>query len=41
MRLAIDLIPLAAPALASGVENPMQPSPLWEELRSGIIGTED
>ncbi|WP_062561332.1 quinoprotein dehydrogenase-associated SoxYZ-like carrier [Paracoccus aminovorans] len=41
MRLALILTLLAAPALAAEVENPMLPSPLWDDLRSSIIGTEE
>lgn len=40
MRLALLLAFLAAPVLAAEVENPLQPSPLWDDLRSSIIGTE-
>ena len=40
MRLALILALLSAPAYAEGVANPLQPSPLWEDLRSSIIDTE-
>ena len=39
--LALILSLLAAPALAQEVENPLLPSPLWDDLRLSIIGTED
>lgn len=39
MKLALLLAVLAAPAFASEVENPMEPSPIWDELRESIIGT--
>lgn len=41
MKLALILAVLAAPALASEVENPLLPSPMWDDLRSSIIGTEE
>ncbi len=46
MKLALILAlisapALAQPALAQEVPNPLQPSPLWEDLRSSIIDTED
>ena len=38
LRTALTLLALAAaPALA---ENPLQPSPAWEDMRSAVIGTE-
>ncbi len=40
MRLALILAFLSAPALAQEVVNPLQPSPLWDDLRSSIIDTE-
>lgn len=40
MRLALILAFLSAPALAQEVANPLQPSPLWDDLRSSIIDTE-
>ena len=43
-RLALILSLLAVPALAQQaappVENPLQPSPIWDDLRLSIIGTE-
>ena len=43
MRLMLILALLAAPhlALAAEVENPLEPSPIWDDLRSSIIGTEE
>ncbi len=41
MKLALILALLAGPALAAEVANPLQPSPIWDDLRSSIIGTED
>ena len=40
-RLALILSLLAGPVLAQEVENPLLPSPLWDDLRLSIIGTED
>ncbi|MDS9466984.1 quinoprotein dehydrogenase-associated SoxYZ-like carrier [Paracoccus sp. MBLB3053] len=31
----------AGPPLASEVENPLQPSPLWDDLRASILGTDE
>ncbi len=46
MKLACLLAVLAAPllagpGLAAEVENPLEPSPLWQDMRSSIIGTDD
>lgn len=48
MKLALALIVglCVAPAWmdaarADGVENPMQPSPLWDDMRLSVIGTDD
>ncbi|MGA0613296.1 quinoprotein dehydrogenase-associated SoxYZ-like carrier [Paracoccus sp. KR1-242] len=43
MRLALVLALLAAPhlVLAAEIENPLQPSEAWDDLRSSIIGTDD
>lgn len=39
LRLAaLALALVAAPALAA--DNPLQPSPAWEDMRSGVIGTD-
>ncbi|MDF3606814.1 quinoprotein dehydrogenase-associated SoxYZ-like carrier [Paracoccus sp. DMF-8] len=34
-------LPGAALAQAVGVENPLQPSPEWDDMRSAVIGTDD
>lgn len=41
-RLALILAVMAGPALAQGaaVENPLQPSALWDDMRLAVIGTE-
>ena len=39
MRLAFVFALLAAPALAQDVENPLQPSELWDDMRESVIGT--
>jgi sulfur-oxidizing protein SoxY len=42
-RLALILMLLAAPALAqdgAAVDNPLQPSALWDDMRLAVIGTE-
>ncbi len=41
MKLALILAVLAAPAVAQEVENPLLPSPLWDDIRLSVIGTED
>lgn len=43
MKIAVILSLLALPILAHAaeVENPLQPSPIWEDLRSSIIGTDE
>lgn len=41
LALILTLTLLAAPAWAADVENPMQPSPIWDDLRLSIIGTEE
>ncbi|MFG6079931.1 quinoprotein dehydrogenase-associated SoxYZ-like carrier [Paracoccus litorisediminis] len=37
----IALLCLPQLGLAAEVENPLEPSPIWDDLRSSIIGTED
>ncbi|SMO73254.1 quinoprotein dehydrogenase-associated SoxYZ-like carrier [Paracoccus laeviglucosivorans] len=40
MKLAFVFALLAAPVLAQPVENPLQPSELWDDMRSSVIGTD-
>ena len=42
-RLALILTLVAGSALAQDgtVENPLQPSPLWDDMRLAVIGTDD
>ena len=42
-RLALVLALLAAPVLAApamAADNPLQPSPSWDDMRSAVTGTE-
>lgn len=41
MRLAFVFALLAAPALAQNIENPLQPSALWDDMRESVIGTNE